>query len=293
MWSVAIFAYNESKNIGRCLQSLEAVSGNITAYVLINGCTDDTEAVVRRIAKDKPWVVPVSIAIGDKCNAWNHYVHEIRQSSEMHVFLDGDCYVYKDSLHALAKTLAEHPDAYAAAGFPATGRSRREWAIQLSQSSLSGNLYALSDAAVVKMRNEKIYLPKNFVGDDSLLNYLLLTDFQAGKNDRHHERIVAATQAKFGFDPLSPWRPSDYVKHFKRSVRYSVRHYQCEVLIQRLKREGMSIMPHCIDDMIDADVLKTLKVRKGAVGVFDYMALRRMRSACAGEKEVFHEMESS
>src|SRR5215813_10375343 len=70
---VAVFAHNEENHIIRCLESLSlAADGSpLSAYVLANGCTDRTEEIVRGYAQTHPGVSLISIAVGDKANAWN------------------------------------------------------------------------------------------------------------------------------------------------------------------------------------------------------------------------------
>lgn len=76
-WPVAVFAHNEARNIVACLDSLQAASAvPPTCHVLANACTDATESLVRNYARTHPGVHLVSIAVGDKANAWNVYVHE-------------------------------------------------------------------------------------------------------------------------------------------------------------------------------------------------------------------------
>ena len=43
---------------------------------MAKGCTDRTEKIIRRYATTRPEVHLVSIALGDKCNAWNVFIHQ-------------------------------------------------------------------------------------------------------------------------------------------------------------------------------------------------------------------------
>ena len=77
-WAIAIFAHNEEKHIARCLDSVRNTENcQIDIYVLANGCTDSTELVVRDYAVQHKNVRLVVISIGDKCNAWNHFIHSV------------------------------------------------------------------------------------------------------------------------------------------------------------------------------------------------------------------------
>ena len=144
---IAVFAHNEERKIVACLESLYAggLERDFRAYVLANGCTDATAAVVREYAATRPEIQLVEISLGDKANAWNVYVRDIGVSAPVHFFVDGDVEVGPGSLAALRKGLAEHPEARAAAAVPATGRHLEHLRNgALAEHGLQGNLYALA-----------------------------------------------------------------------------------------------------------------------------------------------------
>ena len=62
-WPVAVFAYNEEELISGSLDSIRACGAGhpLAIHVLINGCTDRTEAVVRAYADRHPEVKPILI----------------------------------------------------------------------------------------------------------------------------------------------------------------------------------------------------------------------------------------
>ncbi len=79
LWQVAVFAHNEELQIGACLESLDEASAShsINVYVMANGCSDRTEAVFREFAQTRRWLTLVSLALPDKANAWNVFVHDV------------------------------------------------------------------------------------------------------------------------------------------------------------------------------------------------------------------------
>jgi glycosyltransferase involved in cell wall biosynthesis len=275
MWSVAVFAHNESSRIGRCLDSLVQDAPHIQAYVLINGSTDDTEAKVRAFAGQHPWVHPVTIETGCKCNAWNTFIHAVAPKSDAYFFLDGDCYVYPHGLARLAERLAADRSAYAAAAFPAVGRNREKWIAELLNGSLWGCLYGLSTEAVELIKNNEIRLPIGCIGDDSVLEYLLLTDFRGGKNDRHRHRIAPTPEAQFHHDVMSFFKIGDYVNYYRKQVRDSLRWLQCQILVGRLKREGIRAMPRSMEEVMCLEEIRQLRLRSGYAGFFDRLALQK------------------
>ena len=76
-WSIAIFAHNEEANIIACLDAVlnQTGSENSRIFVLVNGSRDGTEKIVCEYAQSHANVLPVKIALADKANAWNEYIH--------------------------------------------------------------------------------------------------------------------------------------------------------------------------------------------------------------------------
>ena len=99
VWPVMVLAHNEEKNITACLDSIYAAEagGRFRVFVMANGCTDNTEQIVNEYGKTHEGVQAVSIAVGDRCNAWNVFIHETAPTyipgSNVYFFMDGDCRV--------------------------------------------------------------------------------------------------------------------------------------------------------------------------------------------------------
>jgi glycosyltransferase involved in cell wall biosynthesis len=76
-WPVMVLAHNEERHIKACLDSIvQSESGRrFDIFVMANGCTDGTQGIVQDYAKQFPEVKLVTIALGDKCNAWNVFIH--------------------------------------------------------------------------------------------------------------------------------------------------------------------------------------------------------------------------
>src|SRR5437867_12993365 len=77
-WPVMVLAHNEEGHIGACLDSIFAANPEamFEVFVMANGCTDRTEQITRDYGQRRPSVRLISIALGDKCNAWNVFIHE-------------------------------------------------------------------------------------------------------------------------------------------------------------------------------------------------------------------------
>ena len=153
-----VLAHNEERHIKACLDSIFAAdpASRFEVYVMTNGCTDATEQIVRQYANKRPEVHLVSIALGDKCNAWNVFIHETAPAhcSERDVFffMDGDARAVPGSFSAMAHALAQDGYAHAASAPPASGYSAgRDREELLLNHGLVANLYALRGAFVKRL----------------------------------------------------------------------------------------------------------------------------------------------
>ena len=189
MIEAAIFAYNEEKYITRAIESLRSESeiGRIT--VLVNGCTDQTLDLVSDLASGDEHIRIIQIDPGDKCNVWNHYVHDLADlNSEMHVFMDGDCHCAPGSIYHMAKCLSAQSSATAVAAVPQSGRHRRRY-IQLQHQLgwLFGNLYGVAGHQIRRLREYSLRLPIGLKGNDHFITRLcklLCPTFIVGKAAR-------------------------------------------------------------------------------------------------------------
>lgn len=131
VWPVMVLAHNEERHIRACLDSIFGADTGapFEVYVMANGCSAGTEDIVREYGTANGHVHLVSIALGDKCNAWNVFVHEtVAQEcpgQEIYFFMDGDVRAVPGSFSAMEKVLRGAPVARAVVAPPASGRSMR------------------------------------------------------------------------------------------------------------------------------------------------------------------------
>ena len=248
--TVVVFAHNEERRIAACLDSILAAEPGraFDVYVMANGCTDRTEEIVVHYGRRHPEVHLVSIALGDKCNAWNVSVHEtiprLCAGRDIYFFMDGDARAVAGSFSAMERALRARPHAHAAAAMPASGRS----AVQaqkdfLRQRGLHGNLYALRGSFVELLHARSVRMPLNLEGDDGLVGALAKWDLLPDCNEADDQRIVPCEDAGFEFESLSPLRPRDWQVFWTRAIRYGRRRYEFELLNPELKRRGVSALP--------------------------------------------------
>lgn len=285
VWSVCIFAHNEERLLPQCLKALgEAAAGaDCFAHIMENGSTDKTALVAEALANADPRVTAHHIALADKANAWNQYVHAVAdEDAQIHVFVDGDVRPARGALKAFEKAFEAAPEAYAAAALPASGRSRTSWAARLFLNRyISGNLYAMTGEAIRRFRERNIRLPIGAVGEDGILSYLMLTDLAGGRDDSHRQRITIAADAFFEFESLQP-NLRDLQIYRRRLRRYSRRHFQAQILYAHLKERGIGAMPKHIDEIYTLPSLAPLRPRADPVNfLVDRAILKRLRAEAA------------
>jgi glycosyltransferase involved in cell wall biosynthesis len=287
--SVAVFAYNEEDGIAAALGRLDACGeeAGITAHVLINGCTDGTERMVRSFRPARIAVVPVVIARGDKANAWNHYVHEVAPAdAAIHVFTDGDMLVSPGSIAAFLHRFEEVPQANGCAGLPVSGRSRDAFRVKLvTRHEMAGNLYALRGSCLMEFRRRGLRLPFGIFGEDGLVTTLVKADLDLLR-PLDDARITAAEGAGFGFPSLSPWRLRDWRIYHNRKMRYAVRRQQAMILYGLLRECGTDAMPPHVVDLYHQRGDRLRLRWNGLDTVFDWLALRRIRRDIAANESV-------
>tara|TARA_A100001037_G_C14960871_1_gene549304 strand:+ start:52 stop:663 length:612 start_codon:yes stop_codon:yes gene_type:complete len=173
--SVAVFAHKEEATIARCLTSLpDSVDGDALAITVIaNGCTDATVQTVEKIAAKHANVQLTTLEVGDKPDAWNHFVHHGSLGTRACVFTDADVRITPGSLEYLLQTLERHHSLNAVTAVPKTGWSRHRWTAELKNNqTIAGGLYMLRPKFVQRLRSRQIRLPTAVSCDDAVIAML-------------------------------------------------------------------------------------------------------------------------
>jgi glycosyltransferase involved in cell wall biosynthesis len=280
---VMVLAHNEEERIVACLDSIfsSETDARFEVYVLANGCTDRTEDIVRQYAGARPGVHLVSIAVADKCNAWNVFIHEVVPGRcpgrEVYFFTNGDMRIVPGSFEAMTRALRAHPRAHAASSVPASGRNRDGYRGRvLREHGLMANLYSLRGSFVDRLGKLSVRMPLNFEGDDGLIGALVKWDLAPERDQPDDERIVPCRDAAFAFDSLSPLRPQDWLLYWNRTLRYGRRGYEFELLGERLKKAGLAALPADITELYHE--AGKLRLRwQGIHTLANLVALRQMR----------------
>ncbi len=280
---VAVFAYNEEELITGCLTSILAAGEGrpLRIYVLINGCTDRTEAVVRRFAETRTQVVPVTLPIGDKANAWNAFVHEIAPEAESYIFIDGDMQIVPGSIAAVERCFVAHPGALAVAAVPSSGRTIGSFRTMIVQERVvAGNFYALSGRFVRDVRAKQVRLPIGMFGEDGLVGTLVRWNLDP-KSEPDFTRIEPCPDAQWQFDSFSPLRPKHWRLYKNRMMRYATRRLQARMLYPRLWKDGLAGMPKDVMTLYREEFAKCRLEWNGFDTIFDLVAFRRIRRRLA------------
>jgi len=278
IWNIAVLAHNEESNIIACLDSLKAGVGDhpYRVFVLANGCTDKTEELVSRYATTKPNVTLVSIKKGDKCNAWNEYIHNVNTQADIHFFMDGDVEACPQALEEMATTMFEHPKVNAVTALPATGRSAESQIAEAKEEhGLAGNLYALRDSFVTRLKTLAVQLPTGIVGDDSLLGALIMWDLDPSQAwDKNY--IALCYKAGFTFESMSPLSVNDWKVQWKRMIRYSRRRFETIMLRDILLTLGVGGLPKDNISLYQSKQALCTVNWRGIWTLFDWLALRQI-----------------
>jgi glycosyltransferase involved in cell wall biosynthesis len=283
-WPVMVLAHNEERHIVACLDSIFAAEPNVhfDVYVMANGCTDDTEQIVRQYAVRQPEVHLVSIALGDKCNAWNVFIHDTVPNRcpghDIYFFMDGDARAVKGSFTAMARALEQYPHANAASAVPASGRNaKRDREEILADHGLVANLYSLRGGFVDRLRVSGVRIPLKLEGDDGLIGALVKWDLHPESQGFDEQRIVPCENAAFEFQSMSPARLGDWRLYWKRAVRYGRRRYEFQLLANVLKSSGVAGLPADVTQLYSRAGSLRLKWQ-GLSTLTNLIALRQMRS---------------
>lgn len=282
--SIAVFAHNEARGIAACLDSIWQANPPrpFEVHVLANGCDDGTESIVEAYARNRPEVRLHAIALGDKSNAWNFYVHGAAPQAEVHCFVDGDVRVVPGAMAALAAAFVETPRANAAAALPAGGRNVARFEHEVREShALAGNLYALSAHFVARVRAANVRLPVGLIGDDSWVGALALMDLDPHSGWRK-ERVRVCDDARFAFDSLRWHRAADARLYWRRRIRYGLRCWQTVMLRAHIQEHGLARLPADVRELY-RDYAHLCRLRwSGLDTLFLWLARSRIHGAMRG-----------
>lgn len=224
-YSIVTFAYNEEKSIAATIKSIISNTDQRLQQITIvaNGCTDRTYEVALATLQESAscQYVVKNLAFGDKCNAWNYYVHELAPQSDVHFFVDSDVTFSAFAFPTLFDRLIAS-DKLAVTGLPLTGRNLAFYTeLATKYSCLFGNLYGVKQEFLQKLTAQKVKLPIGLSWIDAQLTKMINHNLEPAKDD-YQGRVTFVPGVGYEFDSLKPWKRADVRLYINRIVRYKV-----------------------------------------------------------------------
>ena len=253
--SVAVFCHNEASRIGACLASIAAAGRGfrLGVTVIANGTTDSS--IDRAKAAVEAANLPAQIyAIphGDKSNAINHSFYELRQKAKLHVFVDAYAIVAPNAFSGFAAMLSSHKEAVAATGVAGNGRTMAAATEETLREGgrLHGQLHAFRPSFLDRLTAEGLFLPIGLYRGDGLLGSMACHDLEPLTNPWEGSRIKGTVEAVYEIPRLSPLRPSDVRRQYRRKLRQMRGLLENAALQSIIYAHGFAGLPHYADEMI-------------------------------------------
>jgi len=274
-YNIVMFAHNEEHNI---TQSVKSVFDNSDdklekLVVIANGCTDATVGVLTQLKMSFSTLEVIDLVIGDKCNAWNRYVHEFASDALVHFFVDADVRFTDMAFPQMFQTLIEDNNASAVAGLPFSGRNIGTYKDMVTNGwSLFGNCYGLKLSFIQIIRNKKFKLPIGLGWIDSAITKIIYKDVDHQKK-AIKGRIIFNEKCGYQFDSLSLWKKSDWSLYVSRIVRYR---------LGKLQEKHLEIIPFesWPDNLLEINqlVIEDIKLNKSYFNLLDrYLVVKRVK----------------
>jgi glycosyltransferase involved in cell wall biosynthesis len=253
--SVTVFCHNEGARIGACLASIAAAGRHmrIGITVIANGTTDRSiDRAQDALRKNNLSGRIYSIAHADKSNAINHSFYTLRQAARLHVFVDAYAVIAPDSFRGFAAMLSSHQEAVAATGVAGNGRTMQAATEETLRQGgrLHGQLHAFRPSFIDRLTGAGLRLPIGLYRGDGLLGSMACHDLDARLNPWKNHRIKGTVEAVYKIPLLSPFRPGDIARQFRRKVRQMRGRMENAALSAVIYRDGFAALPVTADDMI-------------------------------------------
>jgi glycosyltransferase involved in cell wall biosynthesis len=222
-YSIVMFAYNEEKKIAASIESIfDNVDDNLCKlFVMANGCTDNTVTIVNELKQQFEKLEVINLSIGDKCNAWNEYVHNIAPECDAHFFVDADVEFTDKVFPQLFNKLTSTVQAHAIAGLPFSGRNKSFYrSLVIERGCLFGNCYGLKQEFIDSIRQTHFKLPKGLCWIDSAITKAVNGDLKY-QDTNIPGRVTYNKACGYKFKSLNPFKKDDRNLYFSRIARYA------------------------------------------------------------------------
>jgi len=230
-WALVIFACRES--LPQLLQTLDAAQVSAASCavidVLVNGNPPLASALATELTRRQaasaglvanPAIRIWTIALGDKANAWNQYIHHIWATEELAFFIDGYVRLNPDAVALLGQAVVANTQALSGTGVPTMGRSAKALREDLiTNTGFHGNFCCIKGQTIRQMRDQSIRLPVGLYRTDSLMGAILSYALDPGNHVWEDHRIHVHPDASWQIDPAKWWRAKDLLAYAKRFLR--------------------------------------------------------------------------
>jgi glycosyltransferase involved in cell wall biosynthesis len=280
--SVAVFCHNEAARIGACLSSIAAAGRGfrLGVTVIANGTTDDSIARARTAIETAGLPAHIyAIAFGDKSNAINQSFYSLRQRAKLHVFVDAYAIVAPNAFSGFAAMLSSHKEAVAATGVAGNGRTMAAATEETLRNGgrLHGQLHAFRPSFLDRLTQAGLFLPIGLYRGDGLLGSMACHDLDPLGNSWESSRIKGTVEAVYEIPQLSPFRPADVRRQYRRKLRQMRGMLENAALMSSIYSGGFAALPHYADEMISAWLGNGGEVALGRIDrVFMSLALKRI-----------------
>lgn len=258
-YNIVMFAYNEQDNIEKSITSVfNSTDEKLNRFhIIANGCSDNTVSVANEVKQKLNFdqLTIHEIELGDKCNAWNTYVHELADDVTVHFFVDADVQFSLNCFPQLAEKLHATPEqTVIIAGMPLSGRNLAFYrSLVIERSCFFGNLYGMKWSFIQRIRESSFYLPVGLNWIDSFLTKAANTDLAFGKKNLP-DRTTWLEGVGYDFEKLSVFKPGDIKLYINRIARYELGKIQ-EVFLDALPPQEWPREMKPINQKIDADFI--------------------------------------
>lgn len=144
-YNVVMFAHNEGKNITQSVKSLfnNCDDRMSKCLILAKGCTDNTVEILENFGQEHyNQLKVIELLLGDECNAWNTYAHDLADSVKVHFFIDADVAFTENAFPIMFDTLTSSGTAMGIACLPSSERNIEYYcSLAIDRSCLFGNCY--------------------------------------------------------------------------------------------------------------------------------------------------------
>lgn len=204
-----------------------AAAGSAAIDVLVNGNNQlalalanhlDSSELAHEAFPIRVW----DIAVGDKANAWNQYIHQIWAGESIAFFIDGYVRLNPNSIRLLGEAIDNQAEVLGGTGVPNGGLVTN--ALHTSptpENGFHGNFCCIKGTALEQIRRRKIFLPFGLYRVDSLMGALLTLGLDPVSNVWVGSRIHVHPEASWQTDTRRWWRMSDLRAQVKRIFRQS------------------------------------------------------------------------